>query len=132
VATPAAATEGAPMERCFTLIDVYEFATSFVLVGHADTRRHLLHVSRATAHGAEPTLLPPVSEDLCAYTEADCEAKLHTLADAAGVPLARVLRASALLGMVRFLEGWHLLFVTRSEMAGVIGGHVRPSRPNKK
>ena len=25
--------------------------------------------------------------------------------------------------MVRFLEGWYMLFVTRAEVAGVIGGH---------
>ena len=26
--------------------------------------------------------------------------------------------------MVRFLEGWYILFVTRTEVAGVIGGHA--------
>jgi hypothetical protein len=110
--------------RVFTAIDVYESATSYVLVGHADARRHLLHVSRvAGAAGAASALEPPVVEDPRAYTEAACEAQLLALG-ASGGALTRVLRASALLGMVRFLEGWSMLFVTRTEVAGVIGGHA--------
>ena len=66
----------------------------------------------------------PVLEDPEPCNETACEARLCTIADTAGLPLApRVLRAAAFLGMVRFLEGWHMLFVTRSEVVGMIGGH---------
>ena len=36
----------------------------------------------------------------------------------------KLLEADALLGMVRFLEGWYLLLVTRREPVGVLSGHV--------
>jgi len=124
-----------PSPRFFSSIDVYELPHEFVLVGHAGKRRHLLHVSRAQpppATAADDVLLPPVIEDASSYTEAACAAKLHALAGsptatgaaAAGYAPARILRACALLGVVRFLEGWHMLFVTRSEVVGVIGGHA--------
>lgn len=112
----------------YTSIDVYEFPHSFVLVAHEGGQRHLLHVSRTRVEtSTNASLLPPVTEDPAAYDEAACSAELRKLADTAGVvdlPPVRILRAAALLGLVRFLEGWHMLFVIRSEVAGMIGGHA--------
>ena len=119
---------------CFSAVDVYESSTSFVLVGHDGSRRRMLHVHRhpadappqaVTESGALPGgSLPPVTEDRRSYSQAACEKRLAELGSDDD-PLVRVIRgAAALLGMVRFLEGWYMLFVTRTEIAGIIGGHA--------
>lgn len=117
----------------FSQVDVYDSPSGgqFVLVGHgAGGSRHILHVHRrpATAAGNEEL---PVSEELQTQSEASCEARLRELIfanlppdEAQEAPLAPMLRACALLGMVRFLEGWYMLFVTRTDIVGVIGGHA--------
>lgn len=101
----------------FSAIDVYESATAFVLVGHDGERRRLLHVQRRPPGGedaAEQQPLPPVSEEPRMFSVKACERRLAELSE--GQPLEHRLRASALLGMVRFLEGWYMLFVTRAEV----------------
>ena len=136
-----------PALRVFATIDVYESATEFILVGHEGKRRRILRIDRRASaavmgpsaaqqressaphtggEGAPPLALPPVSEDPRTYTEQECRVQLDSISAAAGEPALserRSLRAAALLGMVRFLEGWYMLFVTRAEVAGVIAGH---------
>ena len=81
----------------------------------------LLVVDRELPPGEEAEVLPPVSEEQGVLTPAQCERRLAELGD--GAPLIKVLGADALLGMIRFLEGWHMLFVTRREPVGVLCGH---------
>ena len=136
-----------PALRVFATIDVYESTTEFILVGHEGKRRRILRIDRRASaavigpsdvreqessaphtggEGVPPLALPPVNEDPRAYTEQECREQLDAISAAAGEPALserRSLRAAALLGMVRFLEGWYMLFVTRAEVAGVIAGH---------
>lgn len=104
-------------------IDVYEGPLTYVLVGHDGPTRRLLHVHRRPpdqVHDGHPPL-PPVEEEPRTYTAAECAARLAEITS--DTALILVMRATALLGMVRFVEGWYLLLVTRHEVAGVIGGH---------
>lgn len=110
----------------FSVVDVYESATQFVLVGHDGPRRRLLYVCRqALPADMLHNTLPPVNEDPRSdYSEASCAEQLVAVGKAGSTPLFCVVRhAPAFLGMVRFLEGWYMLFVTHAEVAGTIGGH---------
>lgn len=111
-----------------TRVDLFEGAATYVLIGHeGPSRRRLMHIQRPTAGRAalKPGMdaCPPVTEDRRTYTEEECMARLAEIGAQYDAPLVCVLKGSALLGMVRFLEGWYMLFVTRHEVAGVIGGH---------
>ena len=110
-------------------LDVYENPSRFVVVGRrrvdggtaSALGYQLLVVDRELPPGEEAEGLPPVSEEQGVLTPAQCERRLAELGD--GAPLIKVLGADALLGMIRFLEGWHMLFVTRREPVGVLCGH---------
>jgi len=110
-------------------LDVYENPSRFVVVGRrrvdggtaSALGYQLLVVDRELPPGEEAEVLPPVSEEQGVLTPAQCERRLAELGD--GAPLIKVLGADALLGMIRFLEGWHMLFVTRREPVGVLCGH---------
>ena len=106
------------------MVDVYESATHFVLVGHDGLRRHILHVDRQQSTADKMNCaFPPVSEDSRSnYSTTTCAEQLANFS-AANASLVCVLRgAPALLGMVRFLEGWYMLFVIQAEVAGTISG----------
>ena len=115
-------TLGCPLATV-TQVDVYEGLTSFVLVGHDRDQRRLLQVHRRRPEGDE---LPPVSEDACLYSVEGCRRRMSAIAIEQGAALSPepLLRASALLGMIRFVEGYYMVFVSRHEVAGVIAGHA--------
>jgi len=104
-------------------VDLFESPAAYVLVGHEgpDLRR-VMHVYRPAADWRPGNMLP-VEEERTLYTEKECMARLAEIGAHHDAPLVCLLNASALLGMVRFVEGWYMLFVTRHEVAGVIGGH---------
>ena len=135
----------APLRQTIvTRVDLFESPAAYVLVGHEgpDLRR-VMHVYRPAADWRPGNMLP-VEEERTLYTEKECMARLAEIGAHHDAPLVCLLNASALLGMVRFVEGWYMLFVTRHEVAGVIGGHyiyrveetamqaVHPAAPDAK
>ena len=128
----------APLRQTIvTRVDLFESPAAYVLVGHEgpDLRR-VMHVYRPAADWRPGNMLP-VEEERTLYTEKECMARLAEIGAHHDAPLVCLLNASALLGMVRFVEGWYMLFVTRHEVAGVIGGHYiyrrcRPCTPPRR
>ena len=88
-------------KETLTRIDVYSLLSSFVLVGHerAGGCRRILKVHRRPVKGSNL----PISEDPQLYTVAGCADQLAELAGGCTVG-EPVLRASALLGMIRFVS----------------------------
>ena len=98
-------------------IDVYETPQALVLVGRLPSGLHRVVIVRRT-HGPEDGELPPATEDPALLGLEGLTQRLE------GLDATKLLEAEALLGMVRFLEGWYLLLVTRREPVGVLSGHV--------
>jgi len=67
-----------------------------------------------------------VVEDPVVYSERQAAALLRTIADgnASVGGLNLVMRACAVVGVIRFLEGYHLLLVTRRRRVGTLAGHA--------
>ena len=106
------------MRERVTKMDVYETPSLFIIVGRQrdSPNRWLLQVHRAPSDG-----LPTVDEEAHPCTVAECEARLAAVADG---PAVCILHAFVLLGMVRFLEGHYMVFVTGRQCVGIITGHA--------
>jgi hypothetical protein len=98
-------------------IDVYETPQALVLVGRFPSGQHKLALVWRT-HDPADGQLPPVAEDAAMLDDRALTERIDELG------ATKLLEADALLGMVRFLEGWYLLLVTRREPVGVLSGHV--------
>ena len=98
-------------------IDVYETPQALVLVGRFPSGQHKLTLVWRT-HDPADGQLPPVAEDAAMLDDKALTERIDELG------ATKLLEADALLGMVRFLEGWYLLLVTRREPVGVLSGHV--------
>ena len=110
--------ESGPDEKKIRHIDVYETPQALVLVGRFPSGQHRVALVRRTHDTEEDRQLPPVTEDADMLGDQALAERLS------GLRATKLLEADALLGMVRFLEGWYLLLVTGREPVGVISGHV--------
>ena len=99
-------------------LDVYETPQTLVLVGRLPSGLHRMALVRRM-HSPDDDDLPPVSEEPTLFGPKALADRLAVLG------ATKLLKADALLGMVRFLEGWYLLLVTRREPVGVLSG-ARP------
>ena len=87
-------------------VEVFESPHVYVLVGQTTSGLRLLQIARGRG---ESDALPTVIEE--AIEREDLAERLQDLGG--GIMPTKVLEADALLGMIRFLEGYYMLFVTR-------------------
>lgn len=104
-------------------IALFESQNIYVLVGHLRaTERHRILVVRRKTPLTPQSTVRELNHDT---HQDDLVATLKALErEYDGATLAHRLDAVAFLGMVRFLEGYHMLFITRREPVGVILGHT--------
>eukprot|EP00850_Spirogloea_muscicola_P023326 SM000347S13000 [mRNA] locus=s347:78024:83650:- [translate_table: standard] len=100
---------------------LYETRARYYLVGRDKSRRHwrVLKLDRS-----EPSELV-VAVDPVAYTQAQCQALLHAVADGnrAVGGLQLVTKAYGIVGCIRFLASYYLILVTKRRQIGTICGH---------
>ena len=115
-------------------LQVYESPQHLVLLGHRRRtgRWRIVTIDRTRAEGDHL----PLTEDPTEFaSHAAAIARLAELSGGAGgaggaaatgggSPLVLAFEAVALLGAVRFLDAYYLLFVTRREPVGILAGHT--------
>jgi hypothetical protein len=112
----------APPPPLFENFLLYETRARYYLVAYTTDKAcwRVLKISRM-----EPSELE-CSEDPATYTERQAAALLRTIADGnAGVGgLSLAARACGVVGVIRFLEGFYLILITRRRRVGTLAGHA--------
>jgi hypothetical protein len=117
-----------PVPR-FERFTVYETLTHFYLVGsdRLYSRFRLISLDRTVE--TPSSLSAILQEDPHVYNWEDMEALLQTLdvqarmSTKSSVGLLRAFSAVAIVGFIRFLQGYYMILVTQRTKIGCIGGH---------
>ena len=118
-----------PVPAALQRFAIYETKTKLYIVGSTNdgTSCRLLKIDRA-----HPTMLeaPLVEDDDAEYSDAQIKEVLLMLDDGnkstanKGQGLVQVASAFGIVGLVRFLEGYYLILITKRKLVANIGGHM--------
>ena len=119
---PSAPLGAPPALPVFENFLLYETRARYYLVAYTSDKAtwRVLKVSRMEPHELE------ASEDPALYTERQAAALLRTIADgnAAVGGLSLAARGCGVCGVIRFLEGYYLILITRRRRVGTLAGHA--------